>query len=274
MAIWTLGALPSSPKAPRCPVGSSGHASGRAELIARWALLLAAAFVLAAGGSALAEGNDLLPPEVEANFEADFTPKALPKREQAPVALRAAMEFMKSDKSHPPALKEFEIEGDRHLRLNLQGVPVCHGLGIQDGIPLQQKCKEALIGTGRMFINIQFQEQEPFVTRSKVSIYNDGVKDGRRNLLLATYITAPTPAAVVSTVAVKKVSDSRYGLNLVGSVPKIAGGAGSVIRLALRFHKGIFSAACADGRLQTGFGFTFVEGTRLGGAVLRHCTVS
>lgn len=229
--------------------------------------------MLAAGGSALAEGVDLLPPAVEANFEASFTPQMLPKGEQAPISLRTSMEFMKSDRSHPPALKEFEIEEDRRLRLNLTGVPACHGWGIQDGMPIQQACKGALIGTGRMFVNIQFPEQEPFVTRAKAAVYNDGVRSETGRLLLAAYLTVPTPAEVVSTVRVKRVSGNRYGLKLLGSVPKIAGGSGSIIRLALRFRKGIFTATCPlDRHLDARFMTAFADGTTLAGTVSRDCT--
>lgn len=215
-------------------------------------------------------------PSVEPKFDARFSPKALAKSGQTPLSPWVSMSFKNSDGTHPPALKGFEIEEDRHLRLNLTGVPACHGLGIQDGIPLQQKCRESLIGTGRMVVNIQFPEQqEPIVTRSKVTAYNEGVgSNGTRSLLLAAYITVPTPAAIVTTVKVKKNNAGPYGLKLVGSVPKIAGGSGSIAYLAWRFHKSIFSATCADRHLQTGFKANFVDGTFLGGAVLRACTSS
>lgn len=240
-------------------------------MTSRWALLLAAAFVLAAGGSALAEVNDLLPPEVEATLEADFTPKALPKSEQVPISLREAMGFKNSDGSHSPALKEFEIEEDRHLRLNLEEVPVC-GPGTVESPPPQQRCREALIGTGKLVINIKFPEQEPIVTRAKVFAFNAGMRDGVRAIMLSAYITVPTPAVIVFWVKVKKIDSVPYGLNLVGSVPKIAGGSGSITYLGMRFHKGIFSAACPARSLSTQFTVTFVEGTRLGGGVAGSCT--
>jgi hypothetical protein len=61
-------------------------------------------------------------------------------------------------------------------------------------------------------------------------------------------------------------------VKLVGSVPKIAGGAGSVIYLAWRFRKGIFSATCPVGHLDTGFVAVFVDGTHLEGSASRPCT--
>jgi hypothetical protein len=208
---------------------------------------------------------------VEAKIDARFSPKRLAKREQTPLSQWLSMSFKNSDGTHPPALKGFEIEEDRHLRLNLTGVPACHGLGIQDGVPLQQKCRESLIGTGRMVVNIQFPEQEPIVTRSRVTVYNS-VSNGTRSLLLATYVTVPTPGNIVITAAVKHSDLGRYGLKLVGSVPKIAGGSGSVTYLAWRLRKNISSATCANRRLQTGFKATLVDGTFLAGTVTRDCT--
>lgn len=249
---------------------SPGPVPGRAELTFRWALLLTAAFVLAAGGSALAEEADLLPPEVEARFEADFTPKALPKRDQAPISLRTAMGFKNSDGSHPPALNEFEIEEDRHLRLNLKDVPVC-GHGTVESPPPQQRCREALIGTGKVVVNIKFPEQETVITHAKVFAFNAGMRDGARDIMLSAYISVPTPAVMVFWVKVKKIGSGPYGLNVVGSVPKIAGGSGSVTYLGVRFHKGVFSAACPDRSLSTQFTATFVEGALLGGGVARTC---
>lgn len=249
-------------------------------------MFLAAALVVAASSTALAG-----PPEsetssiclvaapardcgasIEAQFDTSFSPKTLAKSEQTPLSQRVSMSFKNSDGTHPPALKEFEIDEDRHLRLNLTGVPACHGLGIQDGIPIQQKCRESLIGTGRMVVNIQFPEQEPIVTRSKVTAYNS-VSNGRRTLLLAAYLAVPTPGVIVTTVEVRKNDAEPYGLKLVGSVPKIAGGSGSVTYLAWRLHKGIFSGTCVLNRhLDTRFTSTLVDGTKLAGTVFRNCT--
>lgn len=211
-----------------------------------------------------------MPVEVEANFEMEFAPSTLPKREQAPISLRAAMGFDNSDGSHPAALREFEIEEDRDLRLNLKDVPIC-GPGTVESPPPQQRCREALIGAGKAVVNIKFPEQEPVITHAKVFAFNDGRRGGARVLLLTAYITVPTPATIVVTVKVKKIDSGPYGLDLVGSVPKIAGGSGSVTYLGVRFRKGVFSATCADGRLQTGFGVTFADGTQLGGAAFHYC---
>lgn len=115
-------------------------------------------------------------------------------------------------------------------------------------------------------------EGVPTLLHSDVTAYNAGLRNGIRTLLLDAFITVPTPAQIVMMVEVKHSSRDRYGLKLVGSVPKIAGGMGSIIRLSFGFHKNIFSATCPVGHLNTGFATTFVDGTHLGGSVVRPCT--
>lgn len=171
----------------------------------------------------------------------------------------------------PVVPRGIEIEEDRHLRLNLKDVPFC-GSGTVESPPPQQRCREALIGAGKAVVNIKFPEQEPVITHAKVFAFNAGRRDGARVLLLSAYITVPTPATIVVTVKMKKVGSGPYGPSLVGSVPKIAGGSGSVTHLGVRFRKGIFSAVCPDRGLSTQFAATSVEGTRLGGGVARVCT--
>lgn len=220
--------------------------------------------MLAAGGSALAA-------EVEAKFDATFKPTRLSQSKRTPLSPWVSLSFKTSDGTYPPALKEFEIEEDRHLRLNLKGVPVCPP-GNVDEPPMKQRCKKALVGSGEMDTLIHFPEAIPILVRSEVTVYNAGLRDGVRTLLMDAFITVPTPAEIVTTVKVKHSELGRYGLKLVGSVPKIAGGSGSVTRLAFRFHKGIFTATCpADRQLDTHFNTTFAEGTRIAGEAVRAC---
>lgn len=183
------------------------------------------------------------------------------------------MSFMEAEGAyHLPALKEFEIEEDRHLWLNLNGVPVCSH-GNVDEPPMKQRCKKALIGSGKMETYISFPQSIPITADSEVAIYNVGRRNGVRTLLMDAFILVPTPAEIITTVEVKHSDLGRYGVKLVGTIPKIAGGAGSITYLAMRFHKGIFSATCSpDRHLDTRFTTTFADGTRLNGAALRKCT--
>lgn len=180
------------------------------------------------------------------------------------------MRFKPFEYSRVPALERFEIEEDRHLRLNLKGVPVCPP-GNVDEPPMKERCKDALIGSGKMLTDFRFSESEEITARSELTVYNASVKDGVRTFLVNTTITIPTPAEIVIVVKVKHSDLGRYGLKLVGSVPKIAGGAGSITYLAWRFHQSVFSATCPVGHLNTGVAAAFVDGVYLGGKVTRPC---
>lgn len=226
--------------------------------------------MLAAGGSALAVETQ--PGEVEAKFDARFKPTRLSRSEPTPLSPWVSMRFKPSEYSRVPALEEFEIEEDRHLRLNLNGVPVCSP-GNVDEPPMKQRCEDAVIGKGKMVANVFFPEVTIPSLHSEVIVYNAGLRNGVRTLLMEAFITVPTPNTIVTVVKVKHSDLGRYGLKLVGSVPKIAGGTGSIESLAWRFHKDTFSATCpADRQLDTRFTTTFVDGTFLGGTVARPCT--
>lgn len=117
-------------------------------MVLRRALLLAAVLATAAAGSALAA--TLLPSQVEAKFAADFAPTALSKRQQTPLSLRVGMDFRSVDGSPVPALEEFEIKEDRHVRLNLGGVPVCRPASHPDVPPIEVACRAAVCRNRRL----------------------------------------------------------------------------------------------------------------------------
>jgi hypothetical protein len=77
---------------------------------------------------------------------------------------------------------------------------------------------------------------------------------------------------VVTTVKIKKIHKGRYGLLSVASIPKIAGGSGSVKSFSLKLNKGIISATCPDGHLDARGTAVFAEGTKMSGGVVRACT--
>jgi hypothetical protein len=232
-------------------------------------LLLAAVFVLAAGSRALAVETQ--PGEVEAKFDSRFSPQRLSPRERTLVSPWVSMRFKPSEYSRVPALEGFEIEEDRHLRLNLEGVPVCRP-GNADEPPMEKRCRNAVIGAGKMITVVSFPELTIPPLQDKLTVYNAGLKDGVRTFLLGTTIPVPAPKEIVIVVKVKQSDLGRYGLKLVGSVPKIVGGSGSITSLAWWFHRSVVSATCSVGHLNTGFTTTFVDGTRLLGKVTRPCT--
>lgn len=237
---------------------------------------LAAVVALAVAGFAAAANK---PVEVQAGnlkltFNGGFTPTALSKTKPTSIALNVSGKIRSVDGTHVPALKEFEVETDKNGAIDVKGVPVCKSsqLQSQDTKHAEGICGDAIVGTGTTGIEIAFPEQAPIPVKSKLLVFNGGFKGGVTTLYIHAYITVPTPAAVVTTVKIKKVSKGRYGTLSVASIPKIAGGSGSVTDFGLTIKKGILTAKCPDGHLNAHGKAIFADGTRVSAEIVRACT--
>jgi hypothetical protein len=247
----------------------------------RFVGLIAAATVAAAlvvGGIATAakpvtsvSGN------IHTEFNGDFSPKTLSKKKLTPIAFWISGRLKTLDGTHIPPLKEFLLEGDKHASVSVKGIPVCKSgkLISQTSAGARKACgTDTLIGSGKAEAEIKFPDQPPINVVSELLAFNGGFKGGVTTFYLHAYITVPTPAAIITVVKIKRVNNGRFGLQSVSTIPKIAGGAGSVTFFKLQLKKGILSATCADGHLDARgtavFGTT--PPTKLNGAVVRPCT--
>jgi hypothetical protein len=212
-----------------------------------------------------------------------FTPKALSKKTPQPIALTAEGKIETLDGSHPPALKEVILETDKNGFVDTKGIPVCSSGKLQsrDTSAAQKACPTAIIGEGKTSVEIAFPEQKPISTTSKLLVFNGGTAGGTTTLFIHAYITVPTPAAIVTTVKIKKHPKGRFGLQSVATIPKIAGGAGSVTSFSLKINKGIkingktynpLTAKCTDGKLQVHALAKFADGTQAATEIIRACT--
>ncbi len=225
----------------------------------------------AGGGPVTAEAGNL-----KFTFNGGFSPSKLPKKKMAPIVLSASGKIQTKDGTHPPALKEVEVETDKNGSINVKGVPVCKSGQLQsrDTRSAEKVCKKAIIGTGATNIEIQFPEQNPIPVHSKLLVLNGGTKGGTTTLFIHAYITVPTPAAVVTTLKIKKHRHGRYGLKTIASIPKIAGGSGSVTSFNLRVgnKKKVLFAQCPDGKLQAHATAKFANGEKVSAGIIRTCT--
>ncbi len=218
-------------------------------------------------------------------FEANgsFSPKALPKKTMAPIALTASGKIRMADGSHPPALKEALVETDKNGAINVKGYPTCTSgkLQSQDTKHAEAICKSSIIGKGKTGIEIAFPESKVVPVTSDLLVFNGGFSGGTTTLYIHAYITVPVPAAVVTTLKIKKINKGRYGIYTVASVPRIAGGNGSVTSFDLKIDKkfnykgkkvSVLTAKCPDGKLQAKATAVFSDGTRATAEFVRTCT--
>lgn len=225
----------------------------------------------AGGGPVTAEAGNL-----KFVFDGQFTPSKLPKKKMVPIVLSTSGKISTKDGSHPPALKEVEVETDKNGSINVKGVPKCTSGKLQsrDTKAAEKVCGSAIIGTGTTNVEIQFPEQNPIPVSSKLLVINGGTAGGTTTLFIHAYITVPTPAAIVTTLKIKKHPHGRYGLKTIATIPKIAGGSGSVTSFSLKVDnkKKVIYAQCPDGKLQAHATAKFANGEKVSAGIIRTCT--
>lgn len=242
-------------------------------------LMTALAALIAVSVAGLATGAEK-PVTVEAGnlkftFNGGFQPSKLPKKKLAPITLTASGKIQTKDGSHPPALKEVVVETDKNGAINVSGVPKCTAGKLQsrDTKAAEKACPKAIIGSGTTNVEIAFPEQSPIPVKSKLIVFNGGKSGATTTLYIHAYITVPTPAAIVTTLKIKKHKNGRYGLKTVATIPKIAGGSGSVTSFNLKINKkGVLLAKCPDGKLQANAAAKFDDGTVAKATIIRTCT--
>jgi hypothetical protein len=212
---------------------------------------------------------------LELTFNGGLTPEAVSKTKLTPVTLNVSGKIRTVDGKHPAALKEFVLEADKNTAVDVTGLPVCTAakLQSQDTKHAEAICKPAIIGTGVGIAEIEFPEQPPIPAKSKIIAFNGGKSGATTTFYIHAYLTVPTPAAVVSTVKITKASNGRFGTKSVTTIPKIAGGSGSVTDFNLTINKkGVILAKCPDGKIQAHGTAVFSDGTRASAEVIRACT--
>ncbi|HET8813911.1 MAG TPA: hypothetical protein VFM51_03025 [Solirubrobacterales bacterium] len=214
--------------------------------------------------------------DIETIFNGGFSPKTLSKKKPTPITFWIQGQMNTLSGEHIPPLKEFLLEGDKHASISVKGIPVCRPGKIQTttSAAARKACGKTLVGSGKAKAEIKFPEQPPIPVESELLAFNGGFRGGVTTLYLHAYITVPTPAAIITVTKVKRVKKGRYGLQSISTIPKIAGGAGSVTFFKLTLKKGIISATCPDGHLNARGTALFGSSppTKVKGEVVRPCT--
>lgn len=237
------------------------------------AVALVAVAVVAVGSSAAGsvpvEGGYL-------PFRFDFVvPSKLPRTKPKPVRMLISGKYGTGDGSHVPALDELKLELDRHLVLDVGGIPICHGGGREAGREVPGECEDAVVGRGSIEAELAFPETQLITVPGTLAIYNLGRRPGGADLIAWAYFRAPPiTGGVAIYIKVRRTDQGRYGWKARFEIPKLAGGSGSITSYSMRFGKRIFSATCGNGELAARALSSFTEGERLGAAVFRTCTVA
>jgi hypothetical protein len=242
---------------------------------------------VAAAGFATARGKGPKPVVVRAGnmvleINGDINPRVLPKHELAPIGVWGSGKLKTIDGSHPPALEEAVFDADKDVFVSVKGLPTCavRQLEARATKNAEAVCGSAILGRGTATVEVAFPEQKPIVSTGPLVLFNGGERRGVVEVLAHAYVNVPAPTAVVATAEVSRVDKEGLGLHIEVEVPKIAGGAGSVVgaRFSMRrvyTYKGkrrsVISGRCPDGHILGRGSFTYSDETVLSGSILRNC---
>jgi hypothetical protein len=243
---------------------------------------------IATVGFAAARGKGPKPTVVRAGnmileINGDITPRALPRQKLAPMGIWGSGKLRTVDGSHPPALEEALFDADKDVFVSVKGLPACATGQLEARATKQAEavCGKAILGRGTATVEVAFPEQKPILSTGPLVLFNGGERSGVVKVLAHAYVNVPAPTAVVATVEVSRVDKEGLGLHIEVEVPKIAGGAGSVVgaRFSMRrvyTYKGkrrsVIAGRCPDGHILGRGSFTYSDETVLAGSILRNCS--
>lgn len=257
---------------------------GRRSVAIVAAVVAVAAFAGIAAAAGKNEPVTVRVGDLEVTADGGFKPEAMSKTTPTPITFfaKGTIESTNPGSPHPPALKKVLVETDKNGSVFVKGYPKCKSGQLQSQTTenAEDICRDAIIGQGKASAKIAFADSREVPVSSKVIVFNGGEQGGVITFFIHAYITVPVPAAIVTTVKIKKIHNGRYGYLSTATIPKIAGGAGSITSFNLKIGKrytykgkkvSILYAKCPDGKLQahvTGF---FSDGAKASAEIIRTC---
>jgi hypothetical protein len=216
------------------------------------ALAVGVAAIASAASTTIRVGNLIL------TFGGTVSPSKMPKSQYVPVTTNIFGKIKTSDGTHPSAMRESVVDIDKDAKVDSTGLPVCKAgqLEAQNTANARKVCGKTTVGSGLAHAEIEFAEQAPIIVTSPITVFNGGTSGGKTKLLIHTFITVPVPAAIVTEVTISKKGS---GTHAVAKIPRIAGGAGSVLDFKFKLGKkytfkgqkrSLLMARCPDGKFK------------------------
>jgi hypothetical protein len=235
--------------------------------------------ILAAGNTITIRAGNLI-----LHAGVSMSPKAMPTNEMVPIKLRASGSAETADGTHIPPAKTLHLHVDRHMRIESTGLPSCAAGKVEATSPAQamKACGGALVGKGVITAQVEFPESPAFDAKGPLLIFNgpaSAAGPAYPDMLFYTYVSVPVPTAVV--VQTKLTKDSgRYGFTISATIPKVAGGSGSLTGVELTVDRhwtyrgrrlSYLNAECPDGHLFNQIEASFLGGPDIDGTLVSSC---
>jgi hypothetical protein len=242
--------------------------------LTRLAISALALALIATTATALASREVVRSGNLVLSDDGGLSPLKLPEHGGAPATARLEAEIGTVDGSHPPALRTIDLEVAKTIEVHAVGLPVCRAAQITatSSATARRACGGALLGSGSAEVEVAFPEQAPFSSTGPLLLFNAGVQGATTKVLLHAYVDVPAPTAIVVAAAITRIHHGPYGLEITATIPRIAGGAGSVTKFGLKVgrkfgyegkSRSFLTASCPTGRWSTRGEAEFDDGTKL-----------
>jgi hypothetical protein len=182
---------------------------------------------------------------IRVTVDGALSPKRLPRKGVAPVAVSVSGQIEAQSTSTLPQLQHLTIAINSAGHLDVKGIPHCR-IGHINPSTNQEAlaaCKSSLIGEGSFSANVVLPEQSPFPSKGKLLAFNGTI--GRQPAVFAhIYGTKPIPTSYVFAFRITQKPKGTYGTTLETSFPRATGDWGYVTGIELNLDKRFLTAGC------------------------------
>ena len=249
----------------------------------RWLRGLTVGVVVAAlaGGAGVAAGETVTAGNLILNGGGGESPTKLPKKKLAPITLKVKTDIAAADHGQPAALKKLVLEFDKHGTLDTKGLARCSASKLENTLTSVAKkaCKSSLVGNGETAARIALPGQPAFVAKGPLLAFNGKPSHGHPVVLMHVYAKVPVPTTFVVAGVISNAS-GKYGKRVTLKIPQIAGGAGSLTHFNVALHRtwkvkgkkhSYVSAKCANNIFLAHGTYSFADGSKVSGSIVRTC---
>jgi hypothetical protein len=172
--------------------------------------------VVPAARAELTQGGKLV-----VSFDGSLAPKALPRSQPAPVALRVAGDFRATRGAPLPQLQMISIAFNSNAgRLYDSGLSTCRVESIQPATAAgaRRVCPRAIVGSGHLVLRSHLEGQRPFAVKAGLLVFNGPRRHGHEQILAQAYTSDP-PGAFVLTFKLTR-RGGRFGTVISTALPR------------------------------------------------------
>ncbi len=234
--------------------------------VAASVVVISALALAAFAGVSLAAGVSGSFPIGNARFEigATYLPDQVPARRFVPIGVKAWFKTKIDDGSMPPRLDVITVDLEENVRFARRGLGACDPESIRFASTkgARKRCKDAFVGRGSVNAVVQLEDQERFVARGPLLIFNGVDGDGRPAAILHTLAEVPLPTTFVMVAKMEPSPFAGYGTRITVRTPEIAQGQGVLSAFDIRLKKRpggkrYVLGRCPSGRVKVKTDFDF-----------------